>query len=73
MNMPADAGVSCDKITVLGAAFKEASCLTQSDAEYQCQCVNIHSKLWYRGVTLLNLKLYLEIKGFSCVCGFCGA
>jgi hypothetical protein len=30
MNMPADAGVPCDKITVLGAVFIETSCLTQS-------------------------------------------
>jgi hypothetical protein len=54
MNMPADADVPCDKITVLGTVFKETSCLTQSVAAYQCQYVNIHSKLQYRGVTLLK-------------------
>ena len=54
MNMPADAGVPCDKITVFGAVFKETSCLTQSVAAHQCQYVNIHSKLQYRGVTLVK-------------------
>jgi hypothetical protein len=53
-NMPADAGVPCNKITVLGTVFKETSCLTQSVAAYQCQYVNIHNKLQYRGVTLLK-------------------
>jgi len=72
MNMPADASVPCDKITVLVAVFKETSCLTQSVAAHQCQCVNIYSKLQYRGVALLDWKLYLEIEGFNCGCGFCG-
>ena len=54
MNMPADASVPCDKITVLVAVFKETSCLTQSVAAHQCQCVNIYSKLQYRGVALLD-------------------
>jgi hypothetical protein len=72
MDMPADAGVPCGKITMLGALFKETSYLTHSVAAYQCRCVNIHSKLQYRGVTLLNCKHYLEIKGFNCVCGSCG-
>ena len=52
--IPADAGVTCDKITVLGAVFKETSCLTKSVTTHQRQFVNLHSKLQYRGVTLLN-------------------
>jgi hypothetical protein len=54
MDIAADAGVPCNKITLLGAVFKETSYLTQSVAAHQCQCVNIHSKLQYRGVTLAN-------------------
>ena len=44
MNMPADGGVPCNKITTLGVVLKETSCLTQSVAAHQCQHVKIHSK-----------------------------
>ena len=70
MNMPADAGVPCFKIIMLGAVFKETSCLTHSVAAHQCQLVKMHSKPQYGGVTLLNRKLYLEIKDFDFVCAF---
>jgi hypothetical protein len=32
----------------------------------------VHSELQYRGVTLLNWKLYIENEGFNCVGGYCG-
>jgi hypothetical protein len=35
MDMPEDAGVPCNKITMLGAVFKETSYLTHSVAAQQ--------------------------------------